>query len=501
MFDTSGNRVERDVFDTLLRPRDRGDQDRPRLGDGCPAARQQRPPGDGDGPRSSRPRALQPGHAPPPGRPGVARPRPLRALQRPRIDPPVLDALPVRLRPRARRPHGVPLVRIADPRPSRGGPHAGHRGHHRTARPGLRQLRGDGRRRAGAARALRCRPRRPPHVGDCRRRLLHGRRQPRSRVARRTPRPRSAERRVRRQPDHDRRSDPARHDRRGRPAVRGLRLARRVPRRDRRRLRCPRGGAARRQGGGGPTEPADPALPRRHAVAEVDRPSRGPRQPVHRRGRHGDEGGPGHPRRAVLDPARCRRRLSRELAAERCAADYERWQKSLEAIEPDERVGVGRRLGRHRDGGLGIDAADASSAARRSRPVRRSARSSPRASTRSPGSCPAPPTSPATPGRSCPTRCNRPPRRPAADSSTTASASTRWARRWSGWPATAESSRSAGRSSCSSTTCDRRYAWPRCRGRRSCSCSPTTPSGSARTGRPISPSSTSPRCGRFPTSR
>ena len=29
-----------------------------------------------------------------PGRPGVARPRPLRALQRPRLDPPVLDALP-----------------------------------------------------------------------------------------------------------------------------------------------------------------------------------------------------------------------------------------------------------------------------------------------------------------------------------------------------------------------------------------------------------------------
>ena len=46
-----------------------------------------------------------------PGRPGMARSRPLRAVQRPRIDPPVLDAVPVRLRARARRPQSVPPVR------------------------------------------------------------------------------------------------------------------------------------------------------------------------------------------------------------------------------------------------------------------------------------------------------------------------------------------------------------------------------------------------------
>ena len=150
-----GNRVGCDVFDTPHRPRVRGDQAHPRLGDGCPAARQERPPGHGDGARSARPRAVQPGDAPPSRRSGVARPRPVRALQRPRLDPPVLDALPLRLRARARRPHGVPLVRVAHPGPPRGRPHAGHRGDHRPARPGLRQRRRDGDRRAGAARPLR----------------------------------------------------------------------------------------------------------------------------------------------------------------------------------------------------------------------------------------------------------------------------------------------------------------------------------------------------------
>ena len=101
------------------------------------------------------------------------------------------------------------------------------------------------------------------------------------------------------------------------------------------------------------------------------------------------------------------------------------------------------------------------------------------------------------------------PRRRAADGRdarrppdrTTACASTAWDRRWSAWPATAASSRSAARSSSSSTTCGRRSAWPRCRGRRSSSCSATTRSASARTGRPTSRSSTSPRCGRSPTCR
>ena len=47
------------------------------------------------------------------------------------------------------------------------------------------------------------------------------------------------------------------------------------------------------------------------AVAEVDRQPRGPRQPVHRRRRDGDQGDPRHPRRAVLVTARRRRCVPR----------------------------------------------------------------------------------------------------------------------------------------------------------------------------------------------
>ena len=116
---------------------------------------------------------------------------------------------------------------------------------------------------------------------------------------------------------------------------------------------------------------------------------------------------------------------------------------------------------------------------------------------------PAPPTSPATPAPSSPdavqqTRrdARRPPgllRRPRAR---------RWARRWSAWPATA------------AILPGRRHVLRvprlhapagapgrRCRGPRSCSCSATTRSASARTARPTSRSSTWPRCGRSPACR
>ena len=90
-----------------------------------------------------------------PARPRVAGPGPLRPVQRARLDPAVLDAVPLRVRPRARRPAGVPLVRSPHAGPSRGRPHGGRRGDHRPARSGLRRRRRDGDRRTGAARALR----------------------------------------------------------------------------------------------------------------------------------------------------------------------------------------------------------------------------------------------------------------------------------------------------------------------------------------------------------
>ena len=92
-------------------------------------------------------------------------------------------------------------------------------------------------------------------------------------------------------------------------------------------------------------------------------------------------------------------------------------------------------------------------------------------------------------------------RTPAAARCTTASASTPWARRASAWRCTAACCRSPAPSSCSSTTCARPCAWPRCSGRRWSSSTATTPSASVRTDRPINPSSTWRRCGRSRGSR
>ena len=218
----------------------------PRLRHGRPAQGEQRPPGHGDGAGAARPRALQPGHEARPGRSGLARPRPVRAVQRPRVDPAVLAAVPLRLRPRARRPQAVPPVGVEDARPPRGPPHRRRRGHHRPARPGLRQRRRHGDRRAVPAHPVRQGGDRPSHVRDRRRRLLDGGRQPRGGVARRSPRARTVDLRLRRQPHHDRRSDVARLQRRHRRAVRGLRLGRVRPRRDGRRPRRARPRRSRR---------------------------------------------------------------------------------------------------------------------------------------------------------------------------------------------------------------------------------------------------------------
>ena len=77
-------------------------------------------PGHADGARAARARALHAGHAPRPGRPALARPRPLHLVQRSRVDAALLDAVPVRLRPHARRPQAIPPMGITHAGPPRG---------------------------------------------------------------------------------------------------------------------------------------------------------------------------------------------------------------------------------------------------------------------------------------------------------------------------------------------------------------------------------------------
>ena len=102
-------------------------------------------------------------------RPRLARPRPLRAVRRARVDPPVLDAPPHRATASPSTTSEFRQWGSAHAGPPRARPHRRRRGHHRPARPGLRQRGRHGHRRALAAGPVRRRRRRPPH-------LLHRRR-------------------------------------------------------------------------------------------------------------------------------------------------------------------------------------------------------------------------------------------------------------------------------------------------------------------------------------
>ena len=144
-------------------------------------------PGTADGAGPTGPRAVHPDHAPRPVRSGLARPRPLRPVQRPRLDPPVLHAPPDRLRAHPRGPAPVPQLGQRHAGPPRAAPHRRGRGHHRPARPGLRQRRRHGHRRAVAADPLLPRAVRPPHLRDRRRRLPRRGHLPRVGVAGRPP--------------------------------------------------------------------------------------------------------------------------------------------------------------------------------------------------------------------------------------------------------------------------------------------------------------------------
>ena len=197
------------------------------------------PPGDADGAGPGRLHALAAPPALRPRRPDLARPRPLRALGRPRLDAALLAAPPGRGaggRPRlrggrrarrlARRHRKLPPARLARPRPPRVPLDLGRRDDHRAARPGDRDLGRDGDRLQVAGRALRRRALRLRRLRDRRRRLPDGGRLQRSRLARRPPEARQPLLGLRQQPHHDRRRDRARLRRRRRRPLRGLRLER-----------------------------------------------------------------------------------------------------------------------------------------------------------------------------------------------------------------------------------------------------------------------------------
>src|SRR3546814_7407674 len=76
------------------------------------------PSGHADGHGRHRRGALERLPGPQPQQSEVVQPRPLRALQRARLDAAVRAAAPVRLRPADRADQAVPPARIADPRRS-----------------------------------------------------------------------------------------------------------------------------------------------------------------------------------------------------------------------------------------------------------------------------------------------------------------------------------------------------------------------------------------------
>ena len=225
-----------------LRRRPPGHQHRTLPGGGPGRAGQLRPPRGAPRPGADGLLAVEPPPALQPGRPRLAQPRPLRPLLRPRLGDALRPAPPRRLRPAAGRADALPPARLEDPRPPRARPDAGGGDHHRSARPGARERRWHGDRRAPARRPLQ--PRRlaalrPPGVGLRQRRRHDGGGGVGSLVAGRPPRPRQAQRPLRLQPHHDRRAHLAGLLGGRRAPLRGLRLARPAGRR-RQRPRRPR---------------------------------------------------------------------------------------------------------------------------------------------------------------------------------------------------------------------------------------------------------------------
>ena len=122
------------------------------------------------------------------GRSGLAGPRPLRALGRPRLDAALRALLSSRLREDDDRgDQALPPAWLAHARPSRTRPHARRRNHYRPARPGIGRRRRHGDCRTASRRRVRRRCGRSHDLRARVRRRLDGRDQPGSDCARRTP--------------------------------------------------------------------------------------------------------------------------------------------------------------------------------------------------------------------------------------------------------------------------------------------------------------------------
>ena len=91
---------------------------------------------------------------PQPGQPSLGESRPLRAVQRPRLDAPVLAPAPVGLRPADRGADELPPAALEDPGAPRARAHARRRDDDGAARAGAGQRRRHGARRAHARRPV-----------------------------------------------------------------------------------------------------------------------------------------------------------------------------------------------------------------------------------------------------------------------------------------------------------------------------------------------------------
>ena len=361
-----------------------------------------------------------------PSEPRLARSRPLRPVQRARVDPPLLHAVPDRLRPDPRRPARLPALGQPHPGSPRAQPHARGRSDHRSPRPGRGQRGGHGHRRAVAPHPLLAGGLRPSHLRDRRRRLLRRGDLPRGRLAGRPPGAGTPGLRLRRQPHHHRRTHRAVLFGRRRGALRRLRVECGRRRRDRQRPRRPRGRPAAGHGRGGPSLAHHPAQPHRLPLPPPDRHGQGPRGPVLRGGDPTDQGDPRPPARRELLGARRRARHVPGLHPPRSrpsGPSGRRGSRRGAATRPDGRPG------RPATGCPGGRPSCPPSPRRTGPwpPARPSRPASTPPESPSPASCPAAPTSPATPAWPWPTPPPSRPPSPAAASSTTASASTAWA--------------------------------------------------------------------------